>query len=70
MGREFEGLYKMATLIERRAGQGSHQKDKNESSLEESKSSGDDNFSLSELQSLHWLGLLLSQRKVFLLLDE
>lgn len=49
MGREFEGLYKMATLIERRAGQGSHQKDKNESSLEESKSSGDDGISLAKL---------------------
>lgn len=49
MGREFEGLYKMVTLIERRAGQGSHQKDKNESSLEESKSSGDDGISLAKL---------------------
>lgn len=36
---------------------------KNEISLRESKSSGDNGFSLAELQCFHWLDLLLGKKK-------
>lgn len=61
------GVTQMEAYIGRRAGQGSHRQGKNENSLEESKSSGDDGFSLAELQRFHWLGLLLGKWKIFLL---
>ena len=52
--------------------QGSHQlkkkkkKERKESSLEESKSSGENSFSLTELQCFHWLHLLLGEKEDFL----
>ena len=57
---------KQKAFIERRMGQRTHQQEKKESSLEKSKSSGDNGFSLAKLQHFHWLVLLLSRKKIFL----
>lgn len=60
----------MQDLYRKEVGQGSHQQDKNEISLEESKSSGDHGFSLAELWRFYWMGLLLGMRKTFLPIAE
>ena len=53
-----------------RTRKGSHQQGKSESLLEESKSLGDDNFSLAELWCLALAGLVVGKKEVFLLLEQ